>query len=258
MELKLFDTHAHLDDSQFDTDREEVIAKIKAAGVYNVMEIGSSVENSETAVKIAEAHDFIYCSVGIHPEYAEDAKDADFDRIKDLALSCPKVKAIGEIGIDYHYDDCASRVKQIACFERQIDMAKELSLPIIVHDRESKGDVLNILREKQVSRGVVHCFSGSAETAKILVNMGLMISFTGVITFKNARRAIEALKVIPTDRLMIETDSPYIAPEPHRGKRNDSRYVLHVAEKMAEVKGLSLEELCRITYENGKKFFNID
>lgn len=258
MELKLFDTHAHLDDSQFDTDREEVIAKIKGAGIYNVMEIGSSVENSETAVEIAEAHDFIYCSVGIHPEYAETAKDADFDRIKDLALSHPKVKAIGEIGIDYHYEDCASREKQIACFERQIDMAKELSLPIIVHDRESKGDVLNILREKQVSRGVVHCFSGSAETAKILVNMGLMISFTGVITFKNARRAIEALKVIPTDRLMIETDSPYMAPEPHRGKRNDSRYVLHVAEKMAEVKGLSLEELCRITYENGKRFFNID
>ncbi len=256
--MRLFDTHAHLDDEQFDNDREEIIKKIRESGVVNIMEVGSSVETSRFAVEIAENHDFIYCSAGIHPEFAENANTDDFEIIKALAKSSNKVKAIGEIGIDYYYENCATREKQIQCLEAQIDIAKELGLPIIVHDRASKGDTLKVLKEKQVSNGVVHCFSGSAETAKILVDMGFMISFTGVITFKNARRAIEALKVIPLDRLMIETDSPYMAPEPYRGRRNDSRYVKYVAEKMADVKGISFAELCDITYENGKNFFNID
>ncbi len=255
--MKLFDTHAHLDDAWFDDDREAVIENIKNSGVAHVMEVGSDVKSSEKAVKIANAHDFIYCAVGIHPESADGADDKDFERIRELALTEPKVKAIGEIGIDYHYDDCAPKEKQTACFERQLDMARELKLPAIIHDRDSKGDVLRILKEKNVSNAVMHCFSGSAETAKILVNMGLMISFTGVVTFKNARRAIEVLKVIPLERLMIETDSPYMAPEPHRGKRNDSSYVRYVAEKIAEVKGVSFDELCRITYENAIRFFNI-
>ncbi len=256
--MKLFDTHAHLDDSRFDADREAVIEKIKNSGVARVIEVGSDVKSSETAVGIANSHDFIYCAAGIHPEAADDVSDADFERIKELALKNPKVKAIGEIGIDYHYDGCAPREKQISCFERQLDMAAELGLPAVIHDRESKGDVLKILKEKNVSNAVMHCFSGSAETAKVLVKMGLMISFTGVITFKNARKAVEALKVIPLERLMIETDSPYMAPEPHRGRRNDSSYVRHIAEKMAEIKGVSFEELCDITYENAMKFFNID
>ncbi len=255
--MKLFDTHAHLDDRQFDADREAVIEKIKNSGVAHVIEVGSDVKSSETAVRIANGHNFIYCAAGIHPEAADDVSDADFERIKELALKNPKVKAIGEIGIDYHYDDCAPREKQTACFERQLDLAAELGLPAIIHDRESKGDVLKILKEKRVSNAVMHCFSGSAETAKVLVKMGLMISFTGVITFKNARKAVEALKVIPLDRLMIETDSPYMAPEPHRGRRNDSSYVRHVAEKMAEIKGVSFEKLCDITYENAMRFFNI-
>lgn len=255
--MKLFDTHAHLDDSSFDADREAVIEKIKQSGVCHVMEIGSDAESSETAVRIANAHDFIYCAVGIHPESADTAAQRDFDRIRELALNEPKVKAIGEIGIDYHYDDCAPKEKQIACLKTQIDIARELDLPVIIHDRESKGDTLRVLKEKNVTNGVMHCFSGSAETAEILVKMGFMISFTGVITFKNARRAIEAIKVIPLERLMIETDSPYMTPEPHRGKRNDSSYVRYVAEKMAEIKGISLDELCEITYENGKRFFNI-
>ncbi len=256
--MKLFDTHAHLDDRQFDADREAVIEKIKNSGVARVIEVGSDVKSSETAVRIANGHDFIYCAAGIHPEAADDVSDADFKRIKELAIENPKVKAIGEIGIDYHYDDCAPREKQTACFERQLDLAAELGLPAIIHDRESKGDVLKILKEKNVSNAVMHCFSGSAETAKVLVKMGLMISFTGVITFKNARKAVEALKMIPLERLMIETDSPYMAPEPHRGRRNDSSYVRHVAEKMAEIKGVSFERLCDITYENAMRFFNID
>ena len=256
--MKLFDTHAHLDDRQFDADREAVIEKNKNSGVARVIEVGSDVKSSETAVRIANGHDFIYCAAGIHPEAADDVSDADFKRIKELAIENPKVKAIGEIGIDYHYDDCAPREKQTACFERQLDLAAELGLPAIIHDRESKGDVLKILKEKNVSNAVMHCFSGSAETAKVLVKMGLMISFTGVITFKNARKAVEALKMIPLERLMIETDSPYMAPEPHRGRRNDSSYVRHVAEKMAEIKGVSFERLCDITYENAMRFFNID
>ena len=256
--MNLFDTHAHLDDKQFDDDREQVISDIRSSGAKNVMEVGSDLSSSEKAIEIAEKYDFIYCSVGIHPEFAENSDAASFDKVRELALSSNKVKAIGEIGIDYHYDNCSSREKQILCFSNQIDIAKELNLPIIVHDRDSKGDALRVMQEKQVTNGVVHCFSGSAETAKILINMGLMISFTGVITFKNARRAIEALKVIPLDRLMIETDSPYMSPEPYRGRRNDSRYVKYIAKKMAEVKGIDFEELCSITYENGKKFFNID
>lgn len=256
--MKLFDTHAHLDDEQFDKDREAVISDILSSGVINVMEVGSSVESSKKAVDIANAHDFIYCSVGIHPEYADEADEKSYDEIRRLAENNKKVRAIGEIGIDYHYDDSAERDNQIKCFKRQIEIARELSLPIIVHDRESKGDTLSVLREMDVHNGVVHCFSGSRETAKILVDMGFMISFTGVITFKNARRAIEALEVIPLERLMIETDSPYMTPEPYRGRRNDSRYVRYVAEKMAEVKGVSFDELTEITYENGKRFFGID
>lgn len=256
--MKLFDTHAHLDDEQFDIDREQIISLMNENGVYRILEVGSDLKSSEKAIDIAEKHNFIYCSVGIHPEFAETVTDKDLDSVRRLAQSSEKVKAIGEIGIDYHYNDCAPREKQIACFANQIDIAKELDLPIIVHDRDSKGDALKVLKDKHVTNGVVHCFSGSAETAKILVKMGLMISFTGVITFKNARKAIEALKVIPIDRLMIETDSPYMAPEPYRGRRNDSRYVKYVAQRMAEVKGMDFEELCNITYENGKKFFKID
>lgn len=255
--IKLFDTHAHLGDEQFDADREEIIASMKGAGVKNITEIGASVNSSKEAVEIANAHDFIYCTVGIHPEYAHTTTEDDYLTIYDLAKKNCKVRAIGEIGIDYHYDDSASREEQISCFERQIDIAKELKLPIVVHDRESKGDTLKVLKDKGVSNGVVHCFSGSAETAKIILDMGMMISFTGVITFKNARRALEALKIIPLDRLMIETDCPYMAPEPHRGVRNDSRYVRYVAEKMAEVKGVDLEELCDITYNNAVKFYGI-
>lgn len=254
--MNLFDTHAHLDAHQFDRDRDQVISEIKEQ-IDLVMEIGSSVKTSHDAIKIANKHDFIYASVGIHPEFAGEIMPGDYDTIKKLALSTPKVKAIGEIGIDYYYPGCATQSEQIECLETQIDIANELNLPIIVHDRESKGDVLKVLKNKNVTNAVIHCFSGSAETAKLYVDMGLMISFTGVITFKNARKAIEALKVIPAQRLMIETDSPYMAPEPFRGKRNDSRYVKFIAEKMAEVKNIDYDEFCKITYDNGKRFFGI-
>ncbi|MBO5955865.1 MAG: TatD family hydrolase, partial [Clostridia bacterium] len=168
----------------------------------------------------------------------------------------PKVVAIGEIGLDYHYDDADPDVQKF-WFRAQLDLAKELELPVVIHDRDSKGECIAILKEKNISKGVVHCFSGSAETAKELVKMGHHISFTGVLTFKNARRAIEAVSAIPIERLFIETDSPYMAPEPFRGQRNDSSMVYRVAEKIAEIKGLSVNDVINITRENGKRFFGI-
>ncbi|HIW57213.1 MAG TPA: TatD family hydrolase [Firmicutes bacterium] len=251
----LFDTHAHLDDKSFDKDRDELIEEIRGSGVTNIMDIGADIESSKKALSIAKKYDFIYAAVGVHPSDVSGMTDADLDVIRELAKD-EKVKAIGEIGLDYHYDD-ADREAQKKWFVKQLELADELGLPVVIHDRDSKGDCINILRDMKVKNAVMHCFSGSAETARQLVKMGLMISFTGVLTFKNARRAVEACREIPLERLMIETDCPYMAPEPHRGERNHSGYVRFVAEKMAAVKGVSYDEICRITYENGRRFFNI-
>ncbi len=251
----LFDTHAHLDDEQFDLDREEVIADIYKSGVTKVMDIGASIETSYKAVEIADKHDFIYAAVGVHPSETVGMTEKDIDILRELAKN-KKVRAIGEIGLDYHYEDTNPEEQKI-WLRRQIELADEIKLPVIIHDRDSKGECVKILREMNVTNGVVHCFSSSAEVAKELVKQGLMISFTGVLTFKNARRAVEACAAIPLERLMIETDCPYMAPEPHRGTRNHSGNVRFIAEKMAEIKGISFEELCRITYENGLKFFGI-
>ena len=251
----LFDTHAHLDDKSFDKDRDELIEEIRGSGVTNIMDIGADIESSKKALSIAKKYAFIYAAVGVHPSDVSGMTDADLDVIRELAKD-EKVKAIGEIGLDYHYDD-ADREAQKKWFVKQLELADELGLPVVIHDRDSKGDCINILRDMKVKNAVMHCFSGSAETARQLVKMGLMISFTGVLTFKNARRAVEACREIPLERLMIETDCPYMAPEPHRGERNHSGYVRFVAEKMAAVKGVSYDEICRITYENGRRFFNI-
>lgn len=255
MTTLLFDTHAHLNDKSFDKDRDALIEEIRGSGVTNIMDIGADIESSKKALSIAEKYDFIYAAVGVHPSDVSGMTDADLDIIRELAKD-EKVKAIGEIGLDYHYDD-ADREEQKKWFIKQLNLADELGLPVVIHDRDSKGDCINILREMKVKNAVMHCFSGSAETARQLVKMGLMISFTGVLTFKNARRAVEACREIPLERLMIETDCPYMAPEPHRGERNHSGYVRFVAEKMAAVKGVSYDEICRITYENGRRFFNI-
>lgn len=255
MTTLLFDTHAHLNDKSFDKDRDALIEEIRGSGVTNIMDIGADIESSKKALSIAKKYDFIYAAVGVHPSDVSGMTDADLDIIRDLAKD-EKVKAIGEIGLDYHYDD-ANREAQKKWFIKQLNLADELGLPVVIHDRDSKGDCINILKEMKVKNAVMHCFSGSAETARRLVKMGLMISFTGVLTFKNARRAVEACREIPLERLMIETDCPYMAPEPHRGERNHSGYVRFVAEKMAAVKGVSYDEICRITYENGRRFFNI-
>ena len=252
----LFDTHAHFDDEQFDKDRDAALLSLRGLGVENIVNIGADMKGSKDSIALAEKYDFVYATVGVHPGYVGDMTEAEIDTLRELA-SHPKVRAIGEIGLDYHYADGAEPELQKKWFIRQLKLAGELNLPVVIHDRDSKGECLEILKEHKISNGVVHCFSGSAETAREILKLGMMISFTGVLTFKNAKRAIEACAEIPIERLMIETDCPYMAPEPHRGERNFSGYVEFVARKVAEIKGMSFEEVAEITTANAKRFYGI-
>ena len=251
----LYDSHAHYDDRRFDADRDEIIMKAYCEGVKFINNIASDMESSRKSIELAEKFDFVYATVGVHPSDVSGMTMQNIVELRELAQH-KKVVAIGEIGLDYHYDD-ASEEEQKRWLSPQLELSKELNLPVVIHDRESKGDCIRMLKEHSISNGVVHCFSGSAETAKELLKMGLHISFTGVLTFKNARKAIDSLKVIPMDRLMIETDCPYMAPEPYRGKRNYSGYVIKVAEKIAEIKGMSVEEVAEQTTKTAKRFFRI-
>ena len=252
----LFDTHAHYDAEQFDADREAVLASLPGRGVSLVVNPGCDLPSSRAAVALSEQYPFLYAAVGYHPENCAPYTDADLEALRQLAAH-PKVVAIGEIGLDYYWEENPPREFQQMVFRRQMALAAELELPVIIHDREAHGDSLAIVKEFPKVRGVFHCYSGSGEMARQLVDLGWMISFTGVLTYKNARKAAEAALAVPMDRIMIETDSPYMAPVPHRGKRTDSGYVLHVCEKLAELKGLSVEETARITLENGRRFFGI-
>ena len=251
----LFDTHTHLDDKQFDSDREEVIERIKAAGVAYAVNVGSGIEESRNSIALAEKHDFIYAAVGVHPGNTDEMTEDDFETIKALAAH-EKAVAIGEIGLDYHYEGF-DKEKQKYWFSRQLSLAKELRLPYIIHDRDAHADTLEIIRQVGYGRGVMHCYSGSVEMAKILLDLGLYISIAGQVTFKNAAKLKEVAEFVPTDRLLIETDSPYLTPEPFRGKRNNSANVAYTCAKIAELKGMSAAELARITLENGKKFYGI-
>ena len=253
----LFDTHAHYDAEQFDGDRDAVLAGLPDRGVSLVLNPGCDLVSSQAAVELAGRFPFLYAAVGWHPEECGPCTPAGLEAIRELAKH-PRVRAIGEIGLDYYWEENPPREHQQRVFRDQMALAEELDLPVIVHDREAHADSLAIVREFPRVRGVFHCFSGSAEMAAELMKLGWMISFTGVLTYKNARRAVEAARAVPMERLMIETDSPYMAPTPHRGKRNDSGYVRHICEKLAEIKGLSYEECARITLENGKQFFGID
>ena len=253
----LFDTHAHYDSRQFNADREEVLSGLKEQGVSLVVNPGCDIPTSRMAVAIAEKHPFVYAAVGFHPEELDGAELSDLEEIRALAAH-EKVVAIGEIGLDYYWvKDEEGRKKEQDFFRAQLALAEELDLPVIVHDREAHGDTLAIVKEYPNVKGVFHCYSGSVEMAEELVKMGWMISFTGVLTYKNARKSVEVAEAVPMERLMVETDAPYMAPEPHRGKRNDSGYVVHTCRKLAEIKGLSLEECARITRENGCRLFRI-
>lgn len=250
----LFDTHAHLDDTRFDPDREALFERLSGQGL--VMNPGCSLPSSQAAVKLAQEHQWIYAAVGSHPDAADDIGDSVLETYYRLAKENPKVKAIGEIGLDYHYED-VPRQQQILCFRRQMALAKELDLPVIIHEREAHEDGLKVLEEFPQVTGVFHCYSGSGEMAKYLVSKGWYIGFTGVITFKNARKLVETALSIPLDRMVVETDCPYMAPEPFRGKRNDPTYIYRMVEKLAELRGLSRQEMEDITYRNGKALYRI-
>ena len=253
----LFDTHAHLDDRAFDCDREELLAGLAARGTSMVMNPGCSLDSSKNAVALANRYPWIYAAVGSHPDVADEVNETVLDRYRLLAAQNPKVKAIGEIGIDYHYEDIP-RELQLKAFRMQMELAKELNLPVIVHEREAHEDGMKVVKEFPEVKGVFHCYSGSAEMARQLVNSGWYIGFTGVLTFKNARKAIETAESIPLERIVLETDCPYMAPVPHRGKRNDPGYLCYMAQKLAEIRGVSLEEIQHITTENGKRLYRID
>lgn len=252
-----FDTHAHYDDEQFDPDRDAVLQSLPEQGIGLVVNPGCNLASSRKAVSYAEAYPHVYAAVGIHPSDAGRFTPEMVDELRQLAMEHPKVRAIGEVGLDYYWDDYAGHDVQKACLRAQMALAEEQNLPILFHDREAHGDSLSIIREFPRVRGVMHCYSGSLEDAKVLVKLGWMLSFTGSITFKNARKAPEVIQWLPLDRIMIETDSPYLAPVPYRGRRNDSRYVPLVAKTIAELKGLPLEEVEQITTENAKQFYGI-
>ncbi len=252
----LFDTHAHYDAQQFDADRDALLSSMPSLGVELIMNPGCDLPSSRSAVALAEKYPFLYAAVGYHPENCAPYEKSHIEELRQMARH-PKVKAIGEIGLDYYWPENPPKALQAEVFRAQMALAEELDLPVIIHEREAHADSLAIVKEFPRVRGVFHCYSGSAEFAREVLKCGYMISFTGVVTFKNARRAAEAVEVIPLDRLMIETDAPYMAPVPHRGKRCQSDYTFFMAQKIAEIKGLTTEEVISATTENGKRFFRI-
>ncbi|MBH5320736.1 TatD family hydrolase [Paenibacillus sp. GSMTC-2017] len=254
----LFDTHTHLDSYKFDEDREEVIERARAAGVDLMVNIGFDRETIPTTMALAEKYEFIYAAVGWHPVESIHMKPEDLDWIEELC-SHKKVVAIGEIGLDYHWDTSPKEVQQ-RVFREQIRLARKVDKPIVIHNRDAHEDILRILKEEKASEvgGVMHCFSGSSETAKQCLDMNFYISFGGPVTYKNAKVPKEVLEYVPLDRLLIETDSPYLTPHPFRGKRNETSYVALVAQAAAEIKGKTVEEIALITTSNGKKCFGIE
>lgn len=252
----LFDTHAHYDDEAFDADREALLAAMPEKNVGLIVNPGCTVETSRQAVALAEQFSYVYAAVGIHPENCGDFTDEDIAVLRQLAQH-DKVVAIGEIGLDYYWEENPPRDWQQMVLRKQMALAEELKLPVIIHDRDAHADTLAIVKEFPQVRGVFHCYSGSVEDARTLLKMGWMLSFNGAITFKNARKAPEVIAEVPMECIMIETDSPYLTPVPYRGKRNDSGYVHLVAEKIAEIKGMTAQEVEEITFENGKRFFGI-
>ena len=251
----LFDTHAHYDDAAFDPDRELLLESLPQRGVALVLNPGCDLDSSRKAVSYAAAYPHVYAAVGIHPENCAGFVPADIDVLRELARQ-PKVAAIGEIGLDYYWAENPSRKLQQQVLRAQLALARALRLPVIFHDREAHGDMMDILR-KYKPKGVVHCFSGSAELAQETVKLGMYIGLGGVVTFKNAKKAVEAVEAIPTEKILLETDCPYMAPEPNRGKRNYSGYLPYVAERIAQIKQMTAQEVIDITNANARKLFGL-
>lgn len=256
MTENIFDSHAHYDDGQFDEDRDELLSSLKNAGVCGVINCGCCLESSAFSVGLSEKYDFIYAAVGIHPQNALTAGDDYIDGLKRL-LKQKKVVAVGEIGLDYHYEDGAPEKLQKKLFIRQIILAKENGLPVIVHDRDAHGDILDILKQYR-PQGVVHCFSGSVETAREIIKLGMYIGLGGAVTFKNAKKPLEVAKFVPNDRLLIETDCPYMAPVPFRGKRNDSSLIPHCVQVIADIRRTDAQSILDMTKNNAMDLFKIE
>jgi len=250
----IFDSHAHYDDKQFDPDRDTVLSGLPAKGVRYVMNAACNLESARAGMAMAERHPLLYCSAGVHPHDAKDAPEGLEEQITRL-VKHPRVMAVGEIGLDYHYD-FSPRERQREVFSRQLALAVELDLPVIVHDREAHADTLELLRRYR-PKGIVHCYSGSAETARELAGLGLYLGFTGVITFKNAKKALAAAAEVPPDRLLIETDCPYMAPEPYRGKRCDSSMLDRVVQTLAARKGVHPQWMADRTLENACEIYRV-
>lgn len=254
MYSNIFDTHSHYDDAQFDADRNDLLKSLPQKGVIGVVSCGCDPESTRFNAGLAEQYDYIYFAAGLHPENLEGLKMDDLDEIERYAKE-EKCVAIGEIGLDYHWM-ASSKEVQKEFFAAQCELANKLDMPVIVHDREAHADTLAILKQYR-PKGVLHCFSGSAETAKEIVKMGMYIGLNGVATFKNARKSIEAAKAIPIERLVLETDCPYLAPVPHRGKRNDSSFIPFIAERLGEELGIPAQKLLNITAKNAKRLYEL-
>ena len=252
----LFDTHAHMDDEAFAIDREQLLSALPGQGIALLMNPGCSLASSRNAVKLAGEYTYIYAAVGSHPDAADEVTEDVLEEYRTLVRQNPKVKAIGEIGLDYHYEDIPRQIQQKA-FRAQMALAAELKLPAIVHEREAHEDGLAIVDEFPEVTGVFHCYSGSAEMAKELIKRGWYIGFTGVLTFKNAKKALKVAQEIPLERIVLETDCPYMSPEPFRGRRNDPGKLYRMAEALAQLRNLTVEEIHRITMENGKRLYRI-
>lgn len=252
----LFDTHAHMDDRAFDQDRDTLLSELPQQGIGLLMNPGCSLASSRQACALAEQYDYIYAAVGSHPDAADEVNEDVLEAYHVLCKQNPKVKAIGEIGLDYHYEDIP-RQRQLEAFRDQMALARELNLPVIVHEREAHQDGMAVVDEFPQVTGVFHCYSGSAEMAKELIKRGWYIGFTGVLTFKNARKAVEVAREIPLDRIVLETDCPYMSPEPFRGKRNDPGKLYRMAQALAQIREIPAEQVEAITFENGKQLYRL-
>ena len=255
MSRTIFDSHAHYDDAAFDADRDALLERLPGLGVCNVINVGADLDGCEASVSLAARYPYFYAGVGIHPECAAGLPDDYLSRL-DALTQKPKVVAIGEIGLDYHFEDMAPREVQRRVFEAQLLLALKWDLPVIVHDREAHADTLELLK-KHRPRGVVHCFSGSVEMMREVVGLRMYIGMGGVVTFKNARVPVEVAKALPLDRLLTETDAPYLAPEPLRGKRCDSSMIVYSAARIAELRGVSAQEILAAGRHNAEKLFHI-
>lgn len=253
----IFDSHAHYDDEKFDNDRDEVVRELRENNVIAVVNCGSSYKGAIDSLELAKKYDFFYAAVGIHPEFANEFSDDIYTEIKNMTIYS-KVKAIGEIGLDYYWDDNPPKETQIRVMRRHMELAQELNLPVVIHDREAHEDVLSIIKDYPKVNGVIHSFSGSVEFARECIKEGYYIGFTGVVTFKNAKKLKDVARDIPLDRILVETDCPYMAPVPHRGKRNRSDYISNIIRQIAELREVSYEEIEKASMENAKRIYSIE